>query len=83
MPYRIKNEYLRFPALVTVIGGEAVNLKGQELKKVIPATKKAVERIQLVRGATQKDLETAFNNGDPCVERYEAPKVPTPTPAAN
>jgi len=77
MPYRIKNEYLRNAALVTIIGDEAVNLKGQDLKKVIPATRKAVERIQPIRGATQKDLEFAYNRGEPCVEKYEVAKVAT------
>ena len=77
MPYRIKNEYLRHAALVTTIGDESVNLKGQDLKRVIPATRKAVERVQFIRAATQKDLETAFNRGEPCVEKYDAPKVET------
>jgi hypothetical protein len=82
MPYRIKNEYTRFPALVTIIGGESVNLKGQDLKKVIPATKKAPERTQLIRAATQKDLETVYNAGDPCVEKYQdvVPEKPKETP---
>lgn len=83
MPYRIKNEYTRFPALVTIIGGESVNLKGQDLKKVIPATNKAPERTQIIRAATQKDLEAAHIAGDPCVEKYQdvekAKPVPTTT----
>ena len=82
MPYRIKNEYTRFPALVTIIGGESVNLKGQDLKKVIPATKKAPERTQLIRAATQKDLETVYNAGDPCVEKYQEAEKAKPVPTS-
>lgn len=75
MPFRIKSEFLKNAALVTNIGNEAVNLKGQELKKVVPATRKAVEYTQIIRAATQKDLEAAFKAGHPCVEQYtEVPK---------
>lgn len=75
MPFRIKSEFLKNAALVTTIGNEAVNLKGQEIKKVVPATRKTVEVTVIIRGATQKDLEAAYKADNPCVEQYtEAPK---------
>ena len=76
MPFRIKSEFLKHPALVTIIGNEAVNLKGQELKKVVPATRKAVEYTQVIRAATQKDLEAAYNAGEPSIEKYAEPAKP-------
>lgn len=76
MPYRIKNEYAKQAVLVTNIGDEAVNLKGQDLKKILPATRKAPERTQIIRGATQKDLEAAHAAGNPCVEEYAEAEKP-------
>lgn len=82
MPYRIKNEYAKQAVLVTNLGDEAVNLRGQDLKKVVPATKKAPERTQIIRGATQKDLEVLFAAGNPCIEEYQdvVPEKPKETP---
>ena len=65
--YKIRDEFSNKTALVTLIGNEAVNLLGVKLKIVIPAQFNRVAQTRIVRGATQKDLEFLYKQGNPCI----------------
>lgn len=74
--YRIKPQYQSKSALVTNLpgGGGSVNLLGKDLKVKVPATSRKPESERIIRGATQKDLEsvyTASNGRNPFIEKYE------------
>lgn len=73
MGYRIAKNYKNRAALITNIGDEAVNLLGVDVKKIVAATKKSVEKTVIIRGAKQDDLKIVFEMGSDCVEKFDEP----------
>lgn len=66
--YRVKEQYLNKLMLITLIKGVPFNLLGTKVKKIIPATYKNVRKEIIIQGATQKELEIAYNENISCIE---------------
>lgn len=62
--YFISIDFQVHPALIVNINGEALNLKGVDIKQKIPATKNSPESEMLIRGATQEDLKFLYENAE-------------------
>lgn len=71
--YRIKSRYLNNPTLITHVNDQVMNLMGSPVKKVIPATDKSPAKTVEIPGATQAQLQAAYEAGNSTIELVDAP----------
>lgn len=83
MGYRVKKEYAKKAVLVATIGNEPVNLLGFDVKKIVAATAKTIEKTVIIKGATQSDLKEFFEAGNVHIEYFDEPKTATAKVAAS
>lgn len=69
--YKIKQQYIDYPALITKGVNGRVNLLGKVIKQVIPATDKKPLREIIIPAASQEDLKWHFDNGSAYVEKVD------------
>ena len=70
--YKLKDIFASKDVLVTTVDGDAVNLAGKMIKRIVPATNKLPQHEKIIRAATQADLEKVYNRGSKYIERVES-----------
>lgn len=79
--YRIKPEYQYKKELITLsTDREAINLMGADVRVKRPKRRKKPATEEVIRGATQKDLENLYNAAKgihPFIEKVNVPDTST------
>ena len=80
--YQIKRKHIRpvlCVAITTAYGKKKrVNLMGEDIESILPATKYTPEAITTIKGISQKEIEYLIKNKLPHYEKFEwvdTPKV--------